>query len=279
MKAIACELPVSRGWPLSRFSVSDVREVLLEEGIVEAISASTVWRYLAADVLRPWRYHSWIYPRDPEFGRKAGVVLDLYQGIWQGEPLGANCYVLSADEKTSIQARIRCHRTSPPDSGQPMRVEHEYRRGGSVVYLAALDVFSGKVIGYVAEKSGIASFNELVRLVMRQEPYASAEQVFWIVDNGSSHHPSTFPGRLSEMYANALAVHLPIHASWVNQIEIFFSILQRKVLTPNDFSDTAAVKDRILRFQAWYDTHAEPFEWSFTRHKLNKFLERLGLAA
>jgi len=114
---------------------------------------------------------------------------------------------------------------------------------------------------------------------MNAEPYASAERVFWIVDNGSSHHPATFPARLAERYPNATAVHLPVHASWLNQIEMFFSILQRKALTPNDWPNTDAVKERILRFEQPYNATAEPFQWTFTRDKPNDFVRGLNLAA
>ena len=206
-------------------------------------------------------------------------MLDLYERVWEGEPLGPNDYVISADEKTSIQARARRHPTQPPESRQAMRVEHEYKRGGAVVYLAALDVFGGHVLGHVSPTSGIAPFTALVDRVMQREPYASAERVFWIVDNGSSHHPNTFPARLAARYPNAIAVHLPVHASWLNQIEIFFSILQRKALTPNDFPNTEAVSDRILGFQERYNATAKPFQWRFTREKLNEFIRRLDLAA
>jgi hypothetical protein len=264
---------------LSRFSVGEIRRTVLSEGIVETIAACTIWRWLDRDALRPWRHHPWIFPRDPEFARKGGRVLGLYEGVWNGGGLGPNDYVLSADEKTSIQARHRRHETSPPRSRRAMRVEHEYKRGGAVAYLAALDVFGGKVMGHVSEKTGIEPFNALVDLVMRREPYASAGRVFWIVDNGSSHHPNTFPARLAARYPNAIAVHLPVHASWLNQIEIYFSILQRKALTPNDFPDTRAVAERILQFEARYNATAKPFQWTFTRDELKEFIRRFGLAA
>jgi len=279
VKAIACELPAERGVPLSRFSVADIRQVLLSEEAVDAISASTVWRYLAADALRPWRHHCWIFPRDPDFARKAGRVLDLYQGVWDGASLGTNDYVISADEKTSIQVRHRRHPTAPPQPRRAMRVEHEYERGGAVAYLAALDVFSGRVMGHISRKTGIEPFNALVDLVMQREPYASADRVFWIVDNGSSHRPGTFPARLAKRHPNAIAVHLPIHASWLNQIEIFFSVLQRKVLTPNDFPHTEAVGETILRFEARYNATARPFQWTYTREKLSALMQRLNHAA
>ena len=259
--------------------MADIRAVLLQERVVEAISSSTVWRYLDADALRPWRHHCWIFPRDPAFARKAGRVLDLYEGVWEGVPLGPRDYVLSADEKTSIQARHRCHPSRPPQPGQAMRVEHEYERGGAVVYLAALDVFRGRVMGQVSPHSGKEPFQALVDLVMRQEPYAHAHRVFWIVDNGSSHRPGTFPARLAANYPKAIAVHLPLHASWLNQIEIFFSILQRKALTPNDFPNIDAVGQHILGFEARYNATAHPFQWTYTRDKLRHFLAQLSHAA
>ena len=151
---------------MSRFSAADIRDVLLEEEIVDVISRSTVSRFLASDALRPWRHHSWIFPRDPDFAPKAQMVLDLYQGISKGQQLGPHDYVISADEKTSIQARDRRHPIQPPQPGKAMRVEHEYTRRGAIVYLAALDVFIGKVMGHVSEKSGIEPFNALVDLVM-----------------------------------------------------------------------------------------------------------------
>jgi len=259
--------------------VADVWRVTQSEALLNGISLSTVGRWLAADALRPWRYHLWIFPRGPDFERKAGIVLDLYQGVWQGERLGSDCYVISADEKTSIQARCRCHPPELCQAGRPMRVEHEYERRGAVAYLAALDVRRGKVIGYLSEHTGIDPFNELVGRVMSQEPYASASRVFWIVDNGSSHRPTTFPQRLARRYPNAVAVHLPVHASWLNQIELYFSILQRKVLTPNDFPDLGALEERILRFQEYHNREASPFRWTFTREKLESWYRRLKQAA
>jgi hypothetical protein len=267
-KAVACELPAQRGQPLARYSIADIQRVLVAEGHVPRISVATLWRWLDADALRPWRHRYWLFPRDPAFLQKAGVVVDLYQGLFEGQPLGPRDYVVSADEKTSIQARGRCHPSAPPAPGQPLRVEQEYVRGGALAYLAAWDVFLARVIGETAPTTGIAPFSELVTRVMTQAPYAEAERVFWIVDNGSSHHPATFPARLREAYPQAIAVHLPIHASWLNQIEIVFSIIQRKVLTPNDFPDLAAVAARLRGFEDRLNAHPKPFAWKFTREKL-----------
>ncbi|MGA2380993.1 MAG: helix-turn-helix domain-containing protein, partial [Spirochaetia bacterium] len=129
VKALACELPYERGIPLSRFSCREIAAEAMRRGIVAQISDATVWRWLDEDAIKPWQHRSWIYPRDPEFEGKAGEVLDLYQGLWRGEALGADEYVICSDEKTSIQARLRIHPTQPAQGRQSMRVEHEYQRG------------------------------------------------------------------------------------------------------------------------------------------------------
>ena len=110
---------------------------------------------------------------------------------------------------------------------------------------------------------------------MTQEPYASANSVYWIVDNGSSHNGQRSIDRMSAAYPNARLVHLPVHASWLNQIEIVFSIIQRKVVKPADFADLAALGDRLLRFEHRYNETARPFDWRFTRDDLAEMLERL----
>jgi transposase len=268
-------LPAERNLPLSRLGARDVAHEAVARGIVASISASTVWRWLDADAIRPWRHRSWIFPRDPDFEARAGRVLDLYHGVWQGSPLGCNDFVLSADEKTGIQARCRLHRTHAPRAGTPMKVEHEYARAGALVYVAAWDVHRAQLFGRCEPRNGIVSFDRLVSDVMSREPYASASRVFRVVDNGSSHRGQRAVNRLASRWSNLVLVHLPVHASWLNQIEIFFSILQRKVLTPNDFDSLLLLEDRILAFQDRYQQTARPFEWKFTRADLADLMARL----
>jgi hypothetical protein len=274
VKALACERPATLGLPLSRFSVADVAHQVRQSGLVATISDSTVWRWLHADAIRPWQHRCWIFPRDPLFAVKAGRILDLYQRRWQGKLLRDDEFVLSTDEKTSIQARARIHPTLPPQPGMAMRVEHAYHRCGAWAYLAALDVHRAKVFGRCERKTGIAPFERLVAQVMHQPPYNQARRVFWIMDNGSSHRGTRCVTRLQAKYPRLVPVHGPVHASWLNQIEIYFSIVQRKVLTPNDFPSLAAVKQRLLAFQAHYEAMAQPFEWKFTRHDLAKLLNK-----
>jgi hypothetical protein len=256
--------------------VPDLRAEVIRRGLVAEISGATIWRWLAADAIRPWTHRSWIFPRDPDFARKAGRVLDLYARTWEHKRLRPNDYVISADEKTSIQVRCRCHPTQPPAPSRAMRVEHEYARGGALAYLAAWDVHRAKVFGRCESTTGIEPFGRLVEQVMTPQPYASARRVFWVVDNGSSHRGQASIHRLEGRWRNLRLVHLPVHASWLNQVEIYFSVVQRKVLTPNDFTDLDELADRLLAFQATYETIATPFEWKFTRVDLTRLLQRLA---
>jgi hypothetical protein len=278
VKALACELPVRQGAPLARWSVADLAAATRRSGLVATISDSTVWRWLHADAIRPWQHRCWIFPRDPDFAAKAGRILDLYERGWEGQALRDDEFVLSADEKTSIQARVRCHATQPPQPGEPMKVEHEYDRGGALAYVAALDVHQAKLFGRCEPKTGIAPFDRLVAQVMATPPYAEARRVFWIVDNGSAHRGARSVARLPGQHPRLVLVHGPVHASWLNQIEIYFSIVQRKVLTPNDFTSLAAVAERLLAFERYYETLAHPFEWTFTRRDLNKLLQKMTAA-
>jgi len=276
VKALACELPATQQMPLSRWSAPELARHACATGLVASLSGSTVWRWLHEDAIRPWQHRCWIFPRDPDFARKAGRVLDLYEGVWENQPLSADDFVLSADEKTSIQARARIHPTLPPASHQPMKVEHEYERRGAWAYLAAWDVHRAKVFGRCEHQSGIGPFDRLVQQVMTQAPYRQARRVFWIVDNGSSHRGERAIQRLEGPYPNLRLVHGPVHASWLNQIEIYFSVVQRKVLTPNDFSDLSAVAERLSQFERHFENTAHPFEWKFTRRDLSILLGKLA---
>jgi hypothetical protein len=276
IKALACELPTKAGKPLSRWQCPELARAAVQQGLVASISGTTIWRWLSADAIKPWQHRSWIFPRDPDFGLKAGRVLDLYARRFDDKPLRPDEFVLSADEKTSIQARIRKHATTPPQPGQAMRVEHEYTRGGALTYLAAWDVHHAKVFGCCRVTSGIEPFNRLIDQVMTCEPYASARRVFWVVDNGSSHRGQASIDRLESRWPTLRLIHLPLHASWLNQVEIYFSVVQRKVLAPNDFRDLAEVEGCLLAFQQHYEQIATPFEWKFTKDDLNALLERIA---
>jgi DDE superfamily endonuclease len=276
VKALACELPATTGAPLARWHCPDLARQAVQQGITASISGTTIWRWLSADAIKPWRVRSWIFPRDPAFAAKAGRVLDLYAGTFDGESLGDDDYVVSADEKTSIQARIRRHPSLPADPHRPPRTEFEYTRGGALQYLAAWDVHRAKVFGRCEPATGIEPFGRLVTQVMTTEPYHSARRVFWVVDNGSSHRGQTAARRLQSQWPTLRLVHLPVHASWLNQVEIYFSVIQRKILTPNDFGSLAEAETGLLAFQDYYQQIATPFEWKFTKSDLDLLLKRLA---
>lgn len=274
VKAAACELVAETEQPLSRQSLADVA-ARVQTALGKPISRSSVWRILNRDAIKPWRYKYWIFPRDPNFAQKAEPILDLYAGHWQGEPLGSKDYILSADEKTSIQARNRCHSSLPPASGRPAYIEHEYERAGALQYLAAWDVRRGYVMGRCEPATGIQPFGRLVKQVLSQEPYSTAERLFWIVDNGSSHRGETSLQRIQKIDSRIILLHTPLHASWLNQIEIYFSIIQRKVLTPNDFDSLLEIAIRLTLYEELSNQTPAPFNWKFDRTKLTSLLAKI----
>jgi hypothetical protein len=273
--APACERVAQTKTPLSRQSLGDLARIASGE-LGKPISRWTVGRILDENSIKPWQYEHWIFPRAPDFFAKAAVALDLYEGRWRGERLGPADCVISSDEKTGIQARVRCHPTLPPGPGRCRRVEHEYDRGGALQYLAAWDVQRGTVIGRCEEKTGIEPFGRLVAQVMGAEPYRSARRVFWVVDNGSSHRGGASVERMLGWYGNAILVHTPVHASWLNQVEIYFSMVQSKVLTPNDFASLAEVELRLRLYEGLTNSSPKPFDWRFTKADLFDLLQRLA---
>lgn len=140
-----------------------------------------------------------------------------------------------------------------------MRVEHAYARRGALAYLADWDVRRARIFGRSEHTSGIAPFQRLVSQVMSEEPYRSARRVYWIKDNGSSHRGHCSNRRLRAQWPNIVPLHTPVHASWLNQVEIYFSVIQR----------------RVLRFQQHYEQAASPFQWKFTRSRLHKLLKKI----
>lgn len=241
------------------------------------MSYSTVWRLLHRDALRPWFQRQWLFPRDPQLLEKATPVLELYHRRWQDAPLSPRDVVLCADEMTGLQALSRLHPDTPAAADRQRRYEFEYARHGTLCYLAFLNVFTGQVYGESSATTGIEPFERALGRCLRQPQYQEAERIFLIVDNGSSHHPSTSPARIAAQHPQVTVVHLPTHSSWLNQIEIYFSILHRKALSPPDFSCLDALRERLFRFQRHYNERAEPFTWKYTRKQLEQYVERLAI--
>ena len=275
VKALACELPSERGVPLSRWSSAEIAREAVERGIVAEISGATVWRWLSEDAIRPWNYRSWIFPRDPDFARKAGRILDLYEGRWEGQLLEPGDFIVCADEKPSIQARRRLHATLPATAGDGQRVEHEYERKGALCYLAAWDARRARIFDRCEPKDGIQPFGRLVEQFMSVAPYANAQRVFLVIDNGSAHRGQRSIDRLQGARPHLIVVHTPVHASRLNQAENYISVAQRKALQPNDFEDLDALERHLLAFGRHYEQIATPFEWKFTRRDLDRLLGRL----
>lgn len=272
--AAACEAVADTQQPLSRQSLADLTR-RANSMQTRPMSRSTVWRILHEDAIKPWQYEHWIFPRDPHFAAKAAPILDLYAGIWQGRPLGSKDFVLSSDEKTSIQARDHSDGETPPQPRRRRRIDPTYKRKGALQYLAAWDVLHGMIFGRCETKTGIEPFGRLVDGILETEPYKEAERIFVIVDNGSSHRGNASIGRMKKKDKRITLLHTPIHASWLNQVEIYFSILQRKVLTPNNFPNLEAVRLRLRLYEELSNAKPKPFRWKFTRKKLEDWLYRI----
>ena len=271
-------MPHQTGLPLSRLSTADLRRAAIDRGIVANIGQTTIWRWLSEDAIKPWTHRSWVFPRDPDFEAKAAPILDLYQGRWRRKPFSGNEFVISADEKPRIQCRLRTYPTTSMAPGWPMRIEHEYSREGTVNYLAAWDVHRAKVFGHCEPKSTIVSFERFVGQVMRRKPYRTAKRVFWIVDNASIHRGKASVERFRQQWPNSVLVHTPTHASWLNQVEIFFSIVQRKGPHPERLLGTR--RHPFPSFQVrtlYYEDIARPFQWKFTRKDLKQLMKRLAV--
>ena len=190
---------------------------------------------------------------------KAARVLDLYAQFFDGDPLGPDEYVLSADEKPGVQARQRIHPSRPARPGRgPLLVESEYRRHGTLAYLAAYDVHRAQVIGHCAPTTGIEPFTALVTKVMT--PRALRQRATSVLDRRQRRLPSRLDRRrpLSDAFPNAAMIHTPVHASWLNQIEIYFSVVQRKLLTPDNVASLEQLAEQITAFEARYNHAANP---------------------
>jgi transposase len=274
--ALACQLPAVTGVPLSRWTGPELLAEVTRAGAGGELSVSSVLRILAGHPVKPWQYQSWISPRAPDFAAKATVILDLYQGFYQGKRLRPGDRILSVDAKPSIQARGRCRPATPARPGKPVRVEHEYVRHGALALLAALDVRTGKVSAATAATTGIVPFMDLMGQVMSQPPYKNAPRVFVIVDNGSDHRGQAAVRRLRDAWPNAVMIHTPVHASWLNQAETFFSVIQKKVISPNDFASLDELAGTLLAFVDRYNQTARPFNWKFTAADLARLLDRIS---
>jgi DDE superfamily endonuclease len=266
--ALACTLPRDSGKPLSRWSITELARAVVQRGIVRRISTGTIWRWLRADRIKPWQYHSWQRPTDPRFLERAIPILSLYERAQRLARQGH--LVVCADEKTSIQARQACGRTTPARPGRPMHVPDRYQRRGAVQLFAGLLVHTGETMARCFERKRFVEFQSFLELLFGSVWCRRIRSLHLILDNGSTHAPKRVPAWLMSL-GLPFPVHLhwlPVNASWLDQIEIVFSELQRKALTPNDFESTDHVRQRILGFFAERNRRARPIRWTYTSQKL-----------
>lgn len=255
---IACELPDKVGRSLSQWDSVEIARQLVADGVVPAISSDTVWRILCHHKLKPWRHKMWLsdkVPRDAAFKATVMEIADLYT-----RPLLPSEVVLSFDEKTSIQPRPRTAPTKPAQPERPIRLENEYKRAGALNLFAAFDTRTGKVWGECYERKRQIEFIPFLEMLDR-EIAASITTIHIVLDNVRMHK-----GKLVQAW---LAKHPrfkfhfpPVHCSWMNQVEQWFSILQKKRLRIADFASKGALRERILAYIAQYNEHAHPFNWT-----------------
>jgi transposase len=269
---IACERPDDVGRSLSHWDCAELARQLVTDEVVEAISPQTVQRMLANHKLKPWRKHLWLspkVPRDAAFCRRVKNICSLYT-----RKLTANEVVLCVDEKTSLQPRTRKSPTLPAQPGLPVRVEHEYERKGALNLFAAFDTRTGKVYAHTAERKRQKEFIEFLDQLDREIP-ASVTKVHLVLDNLRMHTGKQVQAWL-EKHPRFAFHHPPVHCSWMNQVEQWFSILQRKRLAIADFRDKAQLAERLHAFVAEWNEHAHPFEWS--RKSVAKIIAKCEVA-
>lgn len=255
---IACERPDKVDRSLSHWDCAELARQLTADGVVDAISPQTVQRILAHHKLKPWRKHLWLspkVPRDAEFVRRVKAVCTLYT-----RKLAAHEMVLCVDEKTSLQPRPRLSPTLPAQPGRPVRVEHEYRRDGALNLFAAFDTRTGKVYAHTAGRKRQAEFIEFLERLDREIP-ASVTAVHLVMDNLRMHTGKQVQAWLVR-HPRFKSHHPPVHGSWMNQVEQWFSILQRKRLAIADFADKSVLAERLHAFVREWNGHAHPFKWT-----------------
>lgn len=267
--APACSKPMDFDVALARWSCSDITAQLITLGIVVSIATSTVWRWLKSEQIKPWRIHAWMHRIDENFVAKAAPVLNLYaQAKFL---LLAGFWVVCVDEKTSIQARFGLHPNRAAAVKQPVHFAARYKRKGALHLIAALSVAEGLIYGCCRPTKKFLDFQAFLQEVLIPEAIRrGVRHIYLILDNGSTHAPKQLQAWLNQKQRESgwaftvEVVWLPKYASWLDQIEIWFSILQRKLLTPNDFPDLKTLQQRITDFIARHNESAKPIKWSYT---------------
>jgi hypothetical protein len=279
MIALACTLPRQEGQPFSRWSIPDLIKTAIAKKIVPRLSVATLWRWLKSDKIKPWRFHSWQKPTDPRFLEKAVPVLDLYE---QAHELAqAGHVIVCADEKPSIQARELQGGMQGARPGHSVRVGDRYKRQGAILLFAALLVSTGETLARCMPTKHFVNFHSFLKMIFESLWCQNIRCLHLILDNGSTHAPKQLAGWIASLQLPfQVQIHwLPVHASWLDQVEIIFSKLQRKVLTPNHFKDTNELARTVLEFFDYLNENPKPVKWTYTSDKLRNLLQREALHA
>lgn len=241
----------------TRWTMDALADAMAAHGV--PISASQAWRICKALDLKPWQVQSWMTSHDPDFWAKAGDVCGLYLNPPE------NAVVWSVDEKSGMQAKSRINPTKPAIAGTPARREFEYRRHGTAVLFAALKVHEGTVAGWVTDSTRSTNFVEFLGDLVEQTP--PGLDLHCIVDNLKTHSTDA----VDEFLNSNPCVHIhhtPTHASWLNQVELFFSILQRRLLRRGEFDSVDDLAERVIAFIKDYNRRAAPFRWTYDSRPL-----------
>jgi len=255
---MACEMPDLRGCSLSQWDCVELARQLVADGVVSSISAQSVRRILDSHRLKPWRHHLWLSPRAPRDEAFAAAVLNL-RDLYTRQ-LAPDEMVLCVDEKTSLQPRTRKAKTLPPEPGKPMRVEGEYERKGALNLFAAFDTRSGKVYHTTAERKRQVEFIALLNKLEREIDPA-IQTIHIVLDNLKMHKGKQVQAWLAQ-HPRFHFHHPPVHCSWMNQVEQWFSILQRKRFGVANFEDKQHLAERLDAFVREWNSHSHSFKWS-----------------
>jgi transposase len=266
--ALACSAPRQYGKPWQRWSGEKLARVAIEQQIVDRIAPSTIRTWLRQDKIKPWRYHSWQHSTDPQFVEKAVPVLDLYEHAPRLAAHGE--LTICVDEKTSIQARQRVTSTKAAAPGEVMQVADRYKRMGAVQLFCALAVASGLTFTQTRLTKKFADFKAFLTDLFQSALCTGITVLHLILDNGPTHAPKQLATWLAslELSFEVRVYWLPTYASWLDQVEIIFSKVQRDVLTPSDFASTIALERTLQAYFADLNEHPKPIEWTYTKTKL-----------
>lgn len=266
--ALACSKPRQHGEKGLRWRGAQLARVLQREGSVRQISGSSVRRLLRAEKIKPWQYHSWQKSTDPDFVPKAAPVLEAYETAVVDAAAGI--LTVCTDEKTSLQARQRTSETQPAQSGLPVRVSDRYKRMGAVQLFCALAVASGLTFTRTFARKCFAQFKEFLQALFASSLCQGIKVLNLILDNGTTHAPKQLGPWIAslELSFEVRLLWLPKHASWLDQVEIIFSKVQRQLLTPNDFPSTKALEQELVTYFAELNQNPKPIQWTYTKAKM-----------